>query len=37
MLRRVLLMVGVIHTFRVVDLCYVHIRSTIAHIRLSIR
>jgi len=37
MLRMVLLMVGVNHTSRVVEICYVGIRRTTGHSRLSIR
>ena len=37
MLRRVLLKVAVSHTSRVVEICYVDIRRTIGHSRLSMR
>jgi len=37
MLRRVILKVGVSHTSHVVEICYVDIRRTIGHSRLSIR
>jgi len=37
MLHIVLLMVGVTHTSRIVEICHVGIRRTTAHSRLSIR
>jgi len=37
MLHMLLLMVGVTHTSRVVEICYVDIRRTPGHSRLSIR
>jgi len=37
MLHIVLLMVGVTHTWRVVEICYVAIRRTTGYSRLSIR